>query len=244
MYGHKLAVAVKCDGKVLRENGTTVMLPFQSEYSIQIKNMHSTRASVSIIIDGKDVLGGRTIVVNPGSTSEVERFVDDLDAGRKFKFIKKTEAIEAHRGNRLEDGLIEIRYQFEAPRPPVNPYDGLIAKGSHSVYRSLGNYDLSASVTASASASASVNSHSTSFNADPGITVEGSESLQKFTSVSLGVMESARHTLVIQMMGTAQGELVTTPITVKTKKTCESCGSQFNSNYEYCPKDGTYLRVK
>ena len=38
MYLQKLAVAVKVNGKVLREVGDTVYIPFGSEYSILIKN--------------------------------------------------------------------------------------------------------------------------------------------------------------------------------------------------------------
>ena len=40
MYNSKLAVAVKHDGKVLREEGENVMLPFGSEYSLFIKNLN------------------------------------------------------------------------------------------------------------------------------------------------------------------------------------------------------------
>lgn len=229
MYGNKLAAAVKVNGQILRESGPTVLLPFQSEYSILIKNLHSTRVAVSIFIDGRDVMNGRRLIVNPGATSEIERFVTDLDAGRKFKFIERTEAIESHRGIDISDGLIELRYQFEYAQPAyLNQMSRAITKGiSGDLYQA----------TYASNASASLNSA-------PGITAEGSKSTQTFKDVSLGTMDPTSHTLVIQLAGTSpQGAIVKTPVTVKSKKTCNSCGKSWSSKYEYCPDDGTFLRV-
>lgn len=228
MYANKLAAAVKVNGKILRENGNSVLLPFQSEYSLLIKNLHSTRVAVTILIDGRDVMNGRKLIVNPGATSEIERFVDDLHAGRKFKFIERTEDIEAHRGIDISDGLIELRYKFESPIDYNSLYSRAIAKGA--VCNSVQTFSANASVGAS-------------LNTAPGITAEGSHSSQEFTSTTLGVMETTQHTLVIQLLGQSQGEVIKKPITVKTKKSCASCGREYNSKYEYCPKDGTYLRV-
>ena len=43
MYNNKLVAAIKSNGKVLREFGEEVYIPFGSEYSILIKNLHSVR---------------------------------------------------------------------------------------------------------------------------------------------------------------------------------------------------------
>ena len=45
MYLNKVAVAIKSNGKVLREQGDNVYIPFGSEYSIQVKNLNSVRFS-------------------------------------------------------------------------------------------------------------------------------------------------------------------------------------------------------
>lgn len=113
MYGNKLAIAVKSHGRVLREFKDTVYLPFNSEYSLYIKNLNSVRAQVKISIDGKDVGNGTSFVVNANSSINIERFVKDKNVGNKFKFIEFTNKIEKHRGVDIEDGLIRVEYQFE-----------------------------------------------------------------------------------------------------------------------------------
>jgi hypothetical protein len=106
MYSNKLAVAIKANGKVLREFEDSVYLPFGSEYSIFIKNKNSVRASVKIEIDGADVTEGVSLVVNPNDEIELERFIKNgnLRAGNRFKFIERSGAIERHRGIGVDDG--------------------------------------------------------------------------------------------------------------------------------------------
>ena len=115
MYSDKLVVCIKSsDGKVLREHGDTVYVPYGEEYSIYIKNLNSVRASVSIEIDGKNIFSdGSTLVVRPNSDTYVERFVARNDKGNKFKFIEKTGKISEARGDKAEDGLIRIGFKYE-----------------------------------------------------------------------------------------------------------------------------------
>ncbi len=112
MYANKFVAAIKVGGKVLREHGDTVYLPFGSEYSILLKNLSTARAQVKITIDGTDVLNGDSLVVNPGDL-ELERFLKEMDRGNRFKFIERTKAVEDHKGVGAEDGLVRIEYQFE-----------------------------------------------------------------------------------------------------------------------------------
>ncbi len=126
MYGNKLAIAVKHNGKVLREfNKDTVYLPFGAEYSIFIKNLDTVRASVKVMIDGKDIGDGTTFVVNGSSSIELERFLraGNLNEGNRFKFIERTASVENHRGVGGEDGLVVIEYQFEKRVPKVEYVD-------------------------------------------------------------------------------------------------------------------------
>ncbi len=115
VYNQKLAVAIKANGRVLREEGDTVYLPFGCEYSILIKNLHSTRALVSITIDGTDVGDGTEFVINPGDSLDLKRFIrnGNMNEGNSFKFIERTESVEQHRGIEIEDGLVCVNYQFE-----------------------------------------------------------------------------------------------------------------------------------
>lgn len=122
MYGNKIAAAIKVNGKVLREFKDTVYVPFGSEYTILIKNLHTQRAVVNIFIDGDNVVPGG-LVLNAGQEVDLERSIKNgnLSEGNRFKFIERTGAVEEHRGVKLEDGLIRIEHQFEqAYIPPIN----------------------------------------------------------------------------------------------------------------------------
>jgi len=115
MYQSKMAFAIKSKGKVLREFKDTVYIPFGTEYSILLKNLHTTRAVVNVFIDGVNQTPGG-LVVDALKESELERSLlnGSLTAGNRFKFIERTGAVEEHRGVQLEDGLVKIEYQFES----------------------------------------------------------------------------------------------------------------------------------
>ncbi len=135
MYSEKFAVAVKSNGKVLREFGDKVYVPFGSEYSVYLKNMNSVRAEVDVSIDGKSVLGGGKLVVNANQSIDLERFLEDNTKGHKFKFIERTEGIEQHRGVEAEDGLVRVEFKYEVQRPTF--YGGLVyPPGVRSIYDS------------------------------------------------------------------------------------------------------------
>ena len=119
MYQNKLAIAVKANSRVLRELEDAVYIPFGSEYTLLIKNLNSLRANVKVSIDGTDV--GATFVIQPNSSLDLERFIKEgnMNAGNKFKFIERTAAISNHRGNKIDDGLIRVEFEFEQQRPPA-----------------------------------------------------------------------------------------------------------------------------
>ena len=120
MYNNKLVASLKANGKILREIKDTVLLPFNNEYSILLKNLNTTRAVVNIFIDGDNVVPGG-LVLDPGKECDLERSIknNNLTEGNKFKFIERTAAVEeGPRGIKLEDGLIRIEFQFEKFVPP------------------------------------------------------------------------------------------------------------------------------
>lgn len=265
MHHQKLVAALKVNGKVLRESGEAVQLPFGSEFSILLKNLNSVRAVVSVSIDGKDVLNGDQLVINANSSMDLERFLNgDQKEGRRFKFIERTSEIEDHRGVGSDDGLIRIEFQYEQQYKWVQPEPYYYTKswnggsgGSLGASPSYGDIQCSSSLGADVSKSAlrSVGASSSSYATnsvttqaanfadvnDAGITVQGSKSNQQFHTVHVGALESTKHVIVLQMKG-VKGEVpVVAPVTVATRKTCSSCGSTYKSSYEYCAKDGTYL---
>ena len=117
-------VVIKVNGKVLRENyhfnQPYVTLPFMSEYTISMKNKSANKASVKPFVDGKPVLD-TSIILDPGEEIDLEGFLNDgLVVKNKFRFIHKTKQIQEHRGDRLDDGIVTVEYQFE--EPPMYPH--------------------------------------------------------------------------------------------------------------------------
>jgi len=122
MYQNKLAVAIKYNGKILRENKDLVQLPFGSEFSVLVKNLNSRRVKFTLQIDGQDVLDGTEIIVAANSEAELKRFIrnGNMDEGNAFKFIERTQAIEdGPRGIKVEDGVVRVEYWFEQEVPTV-----------------------------------------------------------------------------------------------------------------------------
>jgi hypothetical protein len=160
MYQNKMAVSVKVNGKVLRERGETVALPFGSEFSLSFKNLNSVRALATIEIDGVDVTGTQ-IIIPANRTVDIERYIKNgnMNVGNRFKFIERTEKIEnGPRGIKAEDGLVRIVYEFE--REPIRyyPYYGNSVLGSISSTDASSVCDsYSTSGSAGASSSAYIN---------------------------------------------------------------------------------------
>lgn len=125
MHNEKLVIALKSHGKILREFKDTCYIPFGQEYSILIKNLNSVRVQLRIQVDGQDATEGCSLVVNPNSSLELQRFIKNgnMHEGNRFKFIERTAGIEQHRGVQIEDGLIRVEFQFEKvlPKPITIP---------------------------------------------------------------------------------------------------------------------------
>lgn len=122
MYSNKLVCSVKVGNKILREtfqnNQALVFIPFGSEYSLLLKNLGGRNAVVHIEIDGRKVCEGG-FYIHAGAAVNIERFVQNYTEGRRFKFIEKTDEISNHRGDRIDDGMIRVTWQFEKPLPEV-----------------------------------------------------------------------------------------------------------------------------
>ncbi len=122
MYNQKMVASIKVKGNILREFKDTVYIPFGSEYTILLKNLHTVRAVVNVFIDGENAVPGG-LVIDPSRSVDLERWIknSNLTEGNRFKFIERTAKIEeGPRGIKEEDGLIRVEYQFEIPRPVIN----------------------------------------------------------------------------------------------------------------------------
>lgn len=120
MYKNKFVVAVRNGGKkILREIDGNVILPFGCEYSILLKNLESRKARVKVSIDGKDVLGQSSLILNPHQEINLDGFLEHNIIKNRFKFIEKTQQISEFRGDRIDDGIIRVEIQFEKEKPKI-----------------------------------------------------------------------------------------------------------------------------
>lgn len=264
MYSNNLAFAIKSRGKVLREFGDKVYLPFGSEYSILIKNLENKRVSVNVSIDGKDIAEGiSSFVIDAKGTLELERFVRNanLNEGNRFKFIERTESIEKHRGIELEDGLVQVDYRFEDTESwkkyvqwthsniwyhgdTSGHYYGDPNINVNSVMRGVtgGTVSTNSVWPAGSVPCNSTTTASTNLN-DAGITVPGSESQQQFHTTWAFPTESTKHTMVIKLLGQMEHKPVIKPVTVKTQQTCSTCGRRNKAVAKFCTECGTALQL-
>lgn len=266
MYKNKTVVAIKCGGKILRESGDTVTLPFGSEFSILLKNLHSVRSVVTVSVDGQVATEGTRLIIDPNSTLELERFIrnGNLLAGNCFKFIERTEAVENHRGVGAEDGLIRVeawKEHIERPlfQPVVYPTTKPIIGGlrwdrptlREAAVRSRTGGSSRSEILAKSSSRPRMDSartrvsessvgHTMAFN-DAGITVPGSDSNQRFQLVSGFPLESQSTVIVLRLRGEIAGKPVAAPVTVSAKTTCETCGKSSKANSQFCSVCGTCL---
>ena len=250
MYKQNFVVVVRCDGKILREHDSDVVyLPFGSEYSILLKNKDSRRALVDIEVDGENVLNGHKLIVNGNETQEIKGFMRDMSNTNRFKFIHKTEEIQKHRGDKIDDGLIRVTYQFEKYKSePVvinyistNTYTPRFSKGlgSHDVYTcSFGSAHSSSNTFGSCSSSIPCSATLP----EEGITVKGSEINQNYNYGNIGLLESNIYTIILHLKGlTKTKQNIQKPITIKTKSKCSICGRNNKSINKFCYNCGTFL---
>ncbi len=268
MTHKKLLVAcLKVNGKVLREADETVSLPFGAEYSVLVKNLDSKRIQIAVSIDGQDAAG--RLIIGPNQELELERFVKNgnLTAGNKFKFIERTGAIEQHRGIGAEDGLVRVEAWTEVTAPQyvwptihhhyLDPLPGVVftktmgGQHTNSVTRSRitgSSATLGATVTNTASSNASYIQENgvqldCAFHSDAGITVPGSESNQRFVTVSDFPCEAQSTVIVLKLRGVVGNQVVTQPVTVQAKPKCVTCGRQNKGGAKFCSQCGTALVI-
>lgn len=249
MYNNKFVIAIKVGGRILREIGDSVYIPFGSEYSILAKNLHTERAAVSITIDGQDVLDASRVIVSPLSETEITRSIrnNNLNEGNRFKFIERTASIEEYRGIKVDDGIIVVSFEYE--RGYVKSTWHKDSYISNTSYRSTAFGDVCALYDANTTTRGPQAMNSTYPGAGtiacsaPGITVAGSISNQQFTTTHFegnGVV----NTIVLKLVGTtADRQPIAAPLTVATKPKCTTCGTVNKATSKFCSNCGTSLQV-
>lgn len=235
MYKEKLVVAIKYNGKILRENKDMVMIPFGSEFSVLVKNLNNRRVKFTLEIDGADALDGTSLIVNANSEIEVKRFIrnGNMNEGNAFKFIERTKAIEdGPRGIKIDDGTIRLEFWYEREQPVVTYTKSVLrSEMIGQPYRSF----------ASTAQDVLLNATTAVAQNAVGITVPGSKVEQKFTSVYGFNAESTSHVIIMRLVGQVGEKEVIAPVTVDYKPQCITCGRMNKATNKFCSECGTSL---
>jgi len=244
-YRKNFVVAIKHNGRILRELDETVNLPFGSEYSVLLKNKDSRKAVAKLEIDGQDVLDGNSIIVDANTSVELKGFMKGTTVRNKLRFIKKTKQISDYRGDRIDDGLVRVEFWFEKEETPQlwpEPWGGT------QIYYS----NFSGGIIGSgpgANLGSSCNNVSTNYTApvkckadDNGITVKGSETYQGYTYGSTKPLELASTVITLRLSGfTKTKKKVKKALVVNARLTCSTCGKRSKSSAKFCGRCGTFL---
>ena len=233
MYRDGFIAAVKCDGNVLREfNSGIIKLPFGADYSIILKNKSKRKALVDVRIDGKDAIDGNKLIVSYDSPFELKGYMDGRAVKNSFRFVERTGKISNFRGNKLEDSLVEIYFSFE--QEPIDyVFDGWHCGDNRYATCNVASNDICSSVSTSYVAKALRN--------DIGITVKGKPTSQHFAVGSFGNTDGVEHSIIFKLQGSS-GKSLKSPVTVKTKIQCPTCGQKAKATANYCSNCSTYLQ--
>lgn len=266
-YKKNFVIAIKVNGKILRESAEEVQLPFGSEYSVLLKNLNPVRAMAQVSIDGKEV--GPFYILEANSTVEIERFntSGNQKQGNKFKFIERTEAIENHRGVQIEDGLVRVEFKkekvFELPEVVehvhhypdyYNPYRW----PRYSPYRwnggnFCGTLTFSNNLLGEVQGGSQVHTQKAMFlqaqcmseskvENIAGITAPGGVSNQEFVTSS-GFQTEQSEVITLKLIGKHGRVDVQRPVTVDLQAVCQMCGKRAKGSAKFCSGCGSSLQI-
>jgi len=190
-----IATIIGPDGRPIREhneNGRRVArLPFGSEYKVRLQNKSLLRALVGVEIDGTNVTSAGKIILHAGESVDLERFLENLNGGSKFKFVEASNGA-VQDPTAMENGRIRVTFEGEllvttAWCPPIQPSCSGVLRGM-GFYGAVNNTAYISSTSAkgmTSSTQACVNSSAPimdAFPSDAGATVDGGHSSQQFNS--------------------------------------------------------------
>jgi len=253
MYKNGFVLVVKdSNGKVLRDSGSKVELPFYEEYSLLLKNKNSEKAVAKVFIDGEDALNGKKLIIDGYDDLVLERFLkNDLSKGRKFQFVPQSDERIKHKKKSGELGIIEVVFQKEkefklnfigdneyTPFPPYKPHPWV----PHDPYRPtpMKPYYRCGSMSSIQSCSFSMGkTRAGGQSCRIGGTAEGSRSTQSFRHGNIGSLENETITIRLRIVPLPQGESKT----VKDTKNifCIDCGKKNPYKAVYCMACGNKL---
>ena len=257
-----VATIIGEDGQTIKETNGITVLPFESEYIIRLRNKTRKRSIADVYIDGK--VAAKGIVVDQNEYVDLERYVNDLCQGARFRFVRTDDNRVKDKGE-PENGTIEVNFYPEEDKKPEmrtiyrdnhhyypwrywdnipwtgspwRPYNPIIYCSS--VHNAHGNIGGSTSAKSIQPSNASL---------QDGATVGGSISHQKFDTTHVDINRSQKTTIVIRLKGrTSDRSIIRTLQTEDTKKVagsatkfCSKCGRERRPEEKFCPMDGNPL---
>ena len=260
VYKNNFIAVIKHKGRIMRERGGVVRLPPGSEYSILLKNKDSRTAVARISVDGQDVMGGHRYIVPGKSQRELKGFLKGLRATHKFRVIKKTKEIARFRGDRIDDGMVEVEFWYEqttqvtpwvvynydegfSPDYTLNDFTFGDSTGgpAQTTYTMANLHQVKGRVKSSTTVSCNVPTP----KPDEVITVKGSKVRQDFHYGDVGPLESSSSTIIIRLKGTVKKGDKVRPVrkavATRVKIQCPTCGRRWRSYLKFCGNCSTAL---
>ena len=192
--GAKFTVTVLHEDKPVREfaekGKRRAAIPFGSEYKLRLQSGHNRRAVAKVTIDGAPVSKLGDFVIPANGEVNLERFLDaSLEEGKRFKFVRLDHE-EVDDPTRKENGLVRVEFRLEkVVAEGAIPF--YILPGDWTNKRFLGTNDLfyinNTIDCASTFTSCSYSGPST----EPGATVGGGKSTQRFREVDIETEEKS-----------------------------------------------------
>ena len=109
MYRDGFSACVLLDGKVVKESGEQIVVPFESEYGLRLKNKYAEATAVDIYIDGQLVNEIGHILLAGNSSLDVDQWILKSGHAKKLLFTKLTNP-KVDQPNDSENGRVEIRF--------------------------------------------------------------------------------------------------------------------------------------
>ncbi len=253
MYKNKFILAIRHNNKILRETKNIVQLPFDSEYSLLLKNENNRRALIKIKIDSEDVLFGSELVLDANSEMNLERFLQNNEYGNKFKFVKLSNNNIKDKEN-PENGLIEADFWLEkdfeffkiikekefVPYPVYLNWPWFKPYEFHRYDWYSDNSDFTKQFITCNAFFSSKNIQTEDISKlnsqeNLGATIEGSKSEQKFQNIYTREKDLSTHTQIRLYLRATENPLY---VEDTKNKFCSQCGKKLQYKDKFCSQCG------
>ena len=251
MFKNNYVLSLLAKGNVLEEDDSRrITLPFGEEFKVRLINKNYHRCAADLSVNGEHIA---RFILNAGETSDIERYLDgNMQNGSRFKFVSLNDSQVKDKKD-IDNGIIEVHYYKELVKNepiirevhhhhhhdkyPLNPYPKpywVYSSNDLSNDISFGGSISCKGMSAEASPNMMFNSCLCSSTGAEGAAVRGSESSQKFQTVSGYEFESIATILKLKIVN---GEHV-----IAQERYCSGCGRKNRDGDRYCPSCGKNLK--